>query len=135
MALSNRFSGLERRDVRFTDKQFHIYFTETCVRKLLLKFYGDQKVGSKVLDLSNRYSGLERRDLRFTELRCVSTFTPRKPASGNSCKNLNAIKRSDQTFGLFEPVLWSGATRRPLHRQAIPHLLHGNLRPETPVKI
>jgi Fe-S-cluster formation regulator IscX/YfhJ len=69
MALSNRFSGLERRDVRFTDKRFHIYSTETCVRKLLLKFDGDQTVGSKVIALSNRYSGLERRDLRFTELR------------------------------------------------------------------
>ena len=69
MALSNRFSGLERRDFRFTDKRFHIYFTETCVRKLLLNFYIDQTVGSKVIDLSNRYSGLERRDLRFTELR------------------------------------------------------------------
>ena len=68
MALSNRFSGLERRDVRFTDKRFQIYSTETCVRKLLLKFYGDQTVGSKVIALSNRYSGLQRRDLRFTEL-------------------------------------------------------------------
>jgi len=69
MALSNRFSGLERRDFLFTDKRFQIYSTETCVRKLLLKFYGDQTVGSKVIALSNQYSGLERRDLRFTELR------------------------------------------------------------------
>jgi len=49
-----------------------------------------------------------------------STSTPRKPASGNSCKNLMAIK----SYGPFEPVLWSGATRLPLHRQAIPYLLH-----------
>jgi hypothetical protein len=35
MALSNRFTGLERRDFRFTDKRFHIYSTETGVRKLL----------------------------------------------------------------------------------------------------
>ena len=69
MALSNQFSGLERRDFRFSDKRFQIYSTESCVRKLLLKFYGDQMVGSKVIALSNQYSGLERRDLRFTELR------------------------------------------------------------------
>jgi len=69
MALSNRFSCLERRDFRFTDNRFHIYSPKTCVRKLLLKFDGDQTVGSKVIALSNRYSGLQRRDLRFTELR------------------------------------------------------------------
>jgi hypothetical protein len=67
--LSNRFSGLERRDFRFTDKRFHIYSLETCVRKLLLKFDGHQTVGSKVIALSNRYSGLERRDLRLIEYR------------------------------------------------------------------
>ena len=64
-----------------------------------------------------------------------STSTPRKPASGNSCKNLMAIKLSDQKLGPFEPVLWSVAARLPLHRQAIPQLLHGNQRPETPLKI
>jgi len=69
MALSNRFSGLERRDFRFTDKRFQIYSPETCVRKLLLKSDGDQTVGSKVMALSNGFSGLERRDFRFTELR------------------------------------------------------------------
>ena len=69
MAISNRYSGLERRDLRFTDQRLHIYSMETCVRKLLLKFDGDQTVGSKVIALSNRYYGLERRDLRFTELR------------------------------------------------------------------
>ena len=57
--LSNRYSSVERRDLRFTDKRFHIYSTKTCVRKLLLKFGGDQTVGSKVIALSNRYSGLE----------------------------------------------------------------------------
>ena len=69
MALSNRYSGLERRDFHFTDKRFHIYSPETSVQKLLLKFDGDQTVGSKVIALANRYSGLQRRDLRITELR------------------------------------------------------------------
>jgi len=60
-----------------------------------------------------------------------STSTPRKPASENSCKNLMAINSRIKSYGPFEPVLWSGATRVPLHRVAIPHLLHENLRPET----
>jgi len=64
-----------------------------------------------------------------------STSTPQKPAFGNCCKNLMAINCRIKSKGPFKPVLWSGATRLPLHRQAIPHLLHGNLRPETPVKI
>ena len=75
MAFSNRFYGLERRDFRFTDKRFHIYSTETCVRKLLSKFDGDQTVGSKVRALSNRFSSLKRRDFRFTDKRFHSYST------------------------------------------------------------
>jgi hypothetical protein len=64
-----------------------------------------------------------------------STSTPRKTASGNSSKILRVIHDRIKSYGPFEQVLWCGETRPPLHRQAIPHLLHGNLRPETPVKI
>jgi hypothetical protein len=66
-ALSNRYSGLERRDLRLTELRFHIYSNENSVRKLFYNFKGDITVGSKVRALSNRYSGLERRDLRLTE--------------------------------------------------------------------
>jgi hypothetical protein len=34
MALSNRYSGLERRDLRLTEKRFHIYSKENSVQKL-----------------------------------------------------------------------------------------------------
>jgi hypothetical protein len=64
-----------------------------------------------------------------------STSITRKTASGNSCKNLRAIQRSDQELWPFEPVLWSAATRPPTHRVAIPHLLLLKRLPETPVKI
>jgi len=64
-----------------------------------------------------------------------STSTTQKPAFENCCKHLMAINCRIKSKGPFEPVLWSGATRLPLHRQAIPHLLHGNLCPETPAKI
>jgi len=66
--------------------------------------------------------------------RSDSTSTPRKTTSRNSCKILREIQRSDQKLWLFERVLWSRATIRPRHRLAIPHLLIGKRRPETPVK-
>jgi hypothetical protein len=65
-ALSNRYSGLERRDFRLTEYRFHIYSKENSVRKLFYNFEVDPTVRSKVRALSNRYSGLERRDLRLT---------------------------------------------------------------------
>jgi hypothetical protein len=68
-ALSNRYSGLERRDLRLTKWRFHIYSKENSVMKLFYNFEGDPTVGSKVRALSNRYSGLERRDLRLTKWR------------------------------------------------------------------
>jgi len=66
-ALSNRYSRLERRDLRLTEYRFHIYSKENSVRKLFYNFEVDPTVGSKVRALSNRYTGLERRDLRLTE--------------------------------------------------------------------
>jgi len=68
-ALSNRYSGLERRDLRLTELRFHIYSKENSVRKLFYNLEVDPTVGSKVMALPNLYSGLERRDLRLTELR------------------------------------------------------------------
>jgi len=64
-----------------------------------------------------------------------STSTPSKTRSANSCKSLREIQRSDQMLCPFEPVLWSRATRPPPHRVVIQHLLQGNQRPETRVKI
>jgi hypothetical protein len=58
-ALSNRYSGLERRDLRLTEYRFHIYSMKTCVLKLFYNFEGDPTVGSKVRALSNRYSCLD----------------------------------------------------------------------------
>jgi hypothetical protein len=66
-ALSNRYSGLERRDLRLTEYRFHIYSKENNVRKLFYNLEVDPTVGSKVRALSNRYSCLERRDLRLTK--------------------------------------------------------------------
>jgi hypothetical protein len=41
----------------------------------------------------------------------------------NSSKILKVIQWSNQKFGPFEPVRWSGPRRPPPHRVAIPHLL------------
>jgi hypothetical protein len=35
MALSNRYTGLERGDLLLTELRFHIYYVEKTVRKLL----------------------------------------------------------------------------------------------------
>jgi len=63
MALSNRFSGLDRRDLRLTEYRFHIYSKEDSVRKLFYNFEVDPMVRSKVMALSNGYRGLEQQDL------------------------------------------------------------------------
>ena len=110
MAVSNRFSGLERRDFRFTDKRFHIYSPETCVRKLLLKFDGDQRSDQKLSPF--RTGTLVFIGETSASPSCDSTSTPQKPASGNSCKNLMAIKRSDQNLWPFRTgsMVWSDET-------------------------
>jgi hypothetical protein len=61
----------------------------------------------------------------------VSISTPRKTASGNSSIILRVIQRWIKSYGPFKPVLWSGASRPPPHRVAIPHLLQRKQRPET----
>jgi hypothetical protein len=66
-ALSNRYSSLERRDLRLNKYRFHIYSKENSVRKLFYNFEVDPTVGSKFSALQNRYSSLERQDLRLTE--------------------------------------------------------------------
>jgi len=63
-----------------------------------------------------------------------STSTTRKTASRNSCKIWGRSNGRIKSYGPFEPVLWSRATIPPHHRVAIPHLLLGKQRPETPVK-
>jgi hypothetical protein len=35
IALSNRYSGLERRDLRLTEYRFHVYSKENDIQKLL----------------------------------------------------------------------------------------------------
>jgi len=66
-ALSNRYSGLERRDLRLTEYRFHIYSKENSVRKLFYNLEVDPTVGSKVKALPNRYSSLEQQDLHLTD--------------------------------------------------------------------
>jgi hypothetical protein len=82
--------------------------------------------------VSNRYSG--RGDDTSASSSSDSTSTPRKTASGNSCKILREIQRQIKSHGPFERVLWSQATVPLHHRVAIPCLLLGKRRPETPIK-
>jgi hypothetical protein len=64
-----------------------------------------------------------------------STSTPRKTVSINSSKIWGRSNGRIKSYCPFEPVLWSGASTPPPPRVAIPHLLQGKQRPETPVKI
>jgi len=64
-----------------------------------------------------------------------SSSTPWKSASGNSCKSLIPIQRSDRKLWPFEPSMKPGSTRAHHHRVSIPHPLHGKGHPETPVKV
>jgi hypothetical protein len=80
--------------------------------------------------LSNRYYSLEGRDLGLTEYRFHIY------SKENSVRKLfyNFGGRSNgriKSYGPFEPVLLSGATRPPSHQVAIPHLLQGKQRPVT----
>jgi hypothetical protein len=68
MALSNRYSCLERRDLLLTEWRFNINSKENSVWKLVQTFEGDPTVGSKVMAVSNLYT-LERQDLPLTEWR------------------------------------------------------------------
>jgi hypothetical protein len=58
-----------------------------------------------------------------------STSTPSKTPSGNSCKSLREIHRTDQVIAISNR--YNGLERRV----AIQHLLQGKQRPETPVKV
>jgi hypothetical protein len=63
-----------------------------------------------------------------------STSTPRKTASGNTCKILREIQRSDQKLWPFGTGTLVAGDDTSASRVAIPHLLLGKRRPETPVK-
>jgi hypothetical protein len=74
-------------------------------------------------------------DQTSTSASIDSSSTPWKSASGNSCKSLIPIQRSDRNLWTFEPSIKPGSTRPHHHRVSIPHPLHGKVHPETPVKV
>ena len=64
-----------------------------------------------------------------------SIGTSRKTGSGNYCKTLRAIQRSDQSYSPFQMLVRFGKTRPPLQRVGIPQVVQGNGPPETTVKL
>jgi hypothetical protein len=91
MALSNRYSGLERRYLRIIEWLFHIYSCKYLMEiqrsdQMLWPFRTGSLVSSD--DTSASSSG-------------DSTSTPSKIASGNSCKILREIQRLDQKLWPF----------------------------------
>jgi hypothetical protein len=69
MAISNRYSSLERPALIITEYRFVIHSMEKGIRKHQKEFDRDPMVGSKVMAISNRYSSLPRPDLIITEYR------------------------------------------------------------------
>ena len=89
MAISNRYSGLDRRDLRLTEYRFHVYSKENDVRKLFYNFEGDPWSDQKLGPF--RTGSLVWSDETFASPTSDYTSTPQKPAFGNCCKNLMAI--------------------------------------------
>jgi hypothetical protein len=81
-------------DLLVTELRFHINPKENGFRKLVQKFKRDLTVWLKVMAILTRYSRLA--DHISTSPSSDYIETPRKTASGNSCKNLRAIQRSDR---------------------------------------
>jgi hypothetical protein len=79
--------------------QLHRKPKENGIRKLVQKFEGDPTAGSKVKSILTSYSSLA--EETSSSPSSESKATVRKLASGNACKNLSAIQRSDQKFWLF----------------------------------
>jgi hypothetical protein len=79
----------------------------------LVKIERDQTVGSKFMAILKRYSSLA--DHTSSSPSSDSKATIRKTASGNSCKNLNAIQQLDQKLSPFWPVTQGWTTTHPRH--------------------
>jgi len=69
MAISNRYSSLERPALIITESRFLIHSMKQGIWKLQLQFDRDPTVGSKIMAILNRYSSLARSDLIITEYR------------------------------------------------------------------
>jgi len=83
------------------------------------------------MTLLRRYTSLA--DQTSSSPSSVSKATIRKTASGNSCKNLNAIQRLDKTLWPFLPVTQGWPTRPPRHLVGNPKQPYGKQPLETRV--
>jgi hypothetical protein len=61
------YSGLARQDLLFNEVEFHSYYKENGLKKLLYNFERDSTVRSKFMALFSCYSGLAWQDLHFNE--------------------------------------------------------------------
>jgi hypothetical protein len=92
MAVSNRYTGLERRYLRIIEWRFHIYSS-----KYLMEIQRSDQMLCPF-----RTGSLVSSDDTSASPSSDSTCTPRKTASRNSCKNLIEIQRSDQMLWPFQ---------------------------------
>jgi len=133
MALSNRYSGLDRRDLRLPSSDSTSTTRKTAsansCKNLRAIQWSDQKLWPF------RTGTVVSSDETSASPSSDSTCTARKTASGNSCKNLRAMQRSHQKLWPFRTGTLVSTVETSAYRVAIPHLLQGKRLPKTPVKI
>jgi hypothetical protein len=133
MALWNRYSGLERQDLRSSSSDSTSTIRKTASGNSCKKLGAIQRSDQKLWPFQT--GTLVSSDDTSASPSSDSTYTARKTASGNSCKNLRAMQRSHQKLWPFRTGTLVSTVETSAYRVAIPHLLQGKRLPETPVKI
>jgi len=131
MALSNGYSGLGRRFLHSSSSDSTSTPRKTASGNSCKFLRAIQRSDQKLWPF--RTGTLFSRDDTSASPSSDSTSTPRKTASGNSCKILREIQRSDPKLWPFRTGTLVSGDDSSTHRVAIPHLLLGKRRPETPV--
>jgi hypothetical protein len=99
MPLSNRYSSLERRDLRLTEYDSTSTRRKTASGKSCKNLKAIQRSDEKLWPF--RTGTMVSSDETTASPSSDSTSTTRKTASRKSCANLNAIQRSDQKLWPF----------------------------------
>jgi hypothetical protein len=121
MALSNRYSSLERRALRLPSSDSTCTPRKTASINSCKNLRAIQRSDQKLLPF--RTGTLVSSDETSDSSSSDSTSITRKTAFRNSCKKLWAIQRSDQKLWPFltGTLVWSD--ERSASRVAIPHVL------------
>ena len=120
MAIYGCYSNLSRQHLLFNEQRFQTYYKENKLDQKLRPF-------SAVIPMwRDKTSSSTSRD---------SIGTKSKTVSGNSYKTLSAMQRCNKSYGPFQLLFRSGATRPPLQQVEILEGIQGKRPPETIVRL